>query len=100
MSGCRIAGMARYEVRMKINHMQGEMKQDAIRWAAEAIDSCGIINHIETATFIQKKFAEKYQGSWQCIVGRQFGSFVAYVETCYTFFYVNNISVLIYKSDI
>ncbi|KJH44909.1 dynein light chain type 1 [Dictyocaulus viviparus] len=61
-----------------------------------AIEKCGIENEI--ATFLKRKFDEKYGGSWQCIVGRNFGIHLECIE--FIHMYISKISILLYRCSI
>ena len=49
------------------------MQQDAIDCAAQAMEKYNIEKDI--AAYIKKEFDKKYNPTWHCIVGRNFGQF-------------------------
>lgn len=49
------------------------MQQDAIDCAAQAMEKYNIEKDI--AAYIKKEFDKKYNPTWHCIVGRNFGKF-------------------------
>ena len=48
-----------------------DMQQDAIDCAAQAMEKYNIEKDI--AAYIKKEFDKKYNPTWHCIVGRNFG---------------------------
>ena len=59
----------------------------------EAIEKCKIENEI--ATYLKKKFDEKYGGSWNCIVGKNFGSHLDCIE--HVNLYISSISIILFR---
>jgi hypothetical protein len=53
-----------------------DMQQDAIDCASQAIDKYP--NEKDIASYIKKEFDKKYEPTWHCAVGRNFGSFVTH----------------------
>lgn len=61
-----------------------DMQQDAINVASRALDKYPIEKDI--ASYIKKEFDKKYDPTWHCAVGRNFGSFVTHeAKTMVTF---------------
>uniref|UniRef100_A0A0N5B0P8 Dynein light chain n=1 Tax=Syphacia muris TaxID=451379 RepID=A0A0N5B0P8_9BILA len=58
-----------------------------------AFERCGIENEI--ATFIKTAADNALGPSWQCIVGRNFGSHIVYQY--YTYLTMANITVILFK---
>uniref|UniRef100_A0A667Y5C5 Dynein light chain n=1 Tax=Myripristis murdjan TaxID=586833 RepID=A0A667Y5C5_9TELE len=56
--------------------MSEEMQQDAVECATQALEKYNIEKDI--AAFIKKEFDKKYNPTWHCIVGRNFGSYVTH----------------------
>ncbi|VDP43960.1 unnamed protein product [Schistosoma curassoni] len=52
--------------------MSEDMQQDAVDCATQALEKYNIEKDI--AAFIKKEFDKKYNPTWHCIVGRNFGS--------------------------
>merc|ERR1712127_722535 len=52
--------------------MSEEMQTDAIECATQAMEKFNIEKDI--AAYIKKEFDKKYNPTWHCIVGRNFGS--------------------------
>ncbi|KAJ3272807.1 Serine/threonine-protein phosphatase 4 catalytic subunit [Terramyces sp. JEL0728] len=56
--------------------MAEEMQQDAVDCATQAMEKYNIEKDI--AAFIKREFDKKYNPTWHCIVGRNFGSYVTH----------------------
>ena len=56
--------------------MEENMQRDAVDIASQALDKFNIEKDI--AAHIKKEFDKKYNPSWHCIVGRNFGSYVTH----------------------
>lgn len=56
--------------------MSEEMQQDAVDCATQAMEKYNIEKDI--AAFIKREFDKKYNPTWHCIVGRNFGSYVTH----------------------
>jgi len=54
-----------------------DMQQDAIDCAAQAMEKYNIEKDI--AAYIKKEFDKKYNPTWHCIVGRNFGQFFQHI---------------------
>jgi dynein light chain LC8-type len=52
------------------------MQQDAIDCANVALEKFNIEKDI--AAYIKKEFDKKYNPTWHCVVGRNFGSYVTH----------------------
>ena len=94
--------------------MSEEMQQDAVDCATQALEKYNIEKDI--AAYIKKEFDKKYNATWHCIVGRNFGSYVTH-ETRYEdqdfleesllilifsrhfiYFYLGQVAILLFKS--
>ena len=63
--------------------MEENMQRDAVDIAAQALDKFNIEKDI--AAHIKKEFDKKYNPTWHCVVGRNFGSYVTH-ESMYLYF--------------
>ena len=52
------------------------MQQDAVDYATQALEKYNI--EMDIAAYIKKEFDKKYNPTWHCIVGRNFGSYVTH----------------------
>ncbi|KAJ0173371.1 hypothetical protein K1T71_011547 [Dendrolimus kikuchii] len=66
--------------------MSEEMQQDAVDCATQALEKFNIEKDI--AAFIKKEFDKKYNPTWHCIVGRNFGSYVTHETRHFIYFYL------------
>merc|ERR1711918_258071 len=66
--------------------MAEDMQQDAIDCATQALEKYNIEKDI--AAFIKKEFDKKYNPTWHCIVGRNFGSYVTHETKHFIYFYL------------
>lgn len=64
-------------VAIKNADMPEEMQALALLKATEAM-SGGNTTHKEVAQKIRQVFEKEYRGTWHCIVGKNFGSYVTY----------------------
>uniref|UniRef100_A0A7R9VA51 Dynein light chain n=1 Tax=Chlamydomonas euryale TaxID=1486919 RepID=A0A7R9VA51_9CHLO len=76
--------------------MTEEMQSDAIDCATQALEKYNIEKDI--AAFIKKEFDKKYNPTWHCIVGRNFGSYVTHETKHFIYFYLGQVAVLLFKS--
>ncbi|KOB65614.1 Cytoplasmic dynein light chain 2 [Operophtera brumata] len=45
-----------------------------------------------------KEFDKKYNPTWHCIVGRNFGSYVTHETRHFIYFYLGQVAILLFKS--
>ena len=64
--------------------------------ALQALEKYNIEKDI--AAFIKKEFDKKYNPTWHCIVGRNFGSYVTHETKHFIYFYLGQVAVLLFKS--
>ena len=76
--------------------MNEYMQQDAIDCSAQALERFNIENDI--AAYIKKEFDRKFNPTWHCIVGRNFGSYVTHETKHYIYFYLGQVAILLFKS--
>lgn len=76
--------------------MSEEMQQDAVDIATQALEKYNIEKDI--AAFIKKEFDKKYNPTWHCIVGRNFGSYVTHETKHFIYFYLGQVAILLFKS--
>jgi len=76
--------------------MAEEMKEDAIKTAQEAFRQFTVER--DRAKFIKKEFDRKYQGTWHCIVGKDYGSFISHESKHFINFYLDEYAVLLFKA--
>ncbi|GIX66161.1 dynein light chain 1, putative [Babesia caballi] len=68
----------------------------ALELAAEAIEKFKIEKEI--ASHIKKEFDKRFEPTWHCVVGRNFGSYVTHEKNCFIYFYIGNVAILLFKN--
>ena len=53
---------------------------------------------LDIAAYIKKEFDKKYNPTWHCIVGRNFGSYVTHETRHFIYFYLGQVAILLFKS--
>ncbi|XP_058493147.1 dynein light chain 1, cytoplasmic [Solea solea] len=76
--------------------MSEDMQQDAVECATQALEKYNIEKDI--AAYIKKEFDKKYNPTWHCIVGRNFGSYVTHETKHFIYFYLGQVAILLFKS--
>ncbi|KAJ8317549.1 hypothetical protein KUTeg_005453 [Tegillarca granosa] len=76
--------------------MSEDVQQDAVDCATQALEKYNIEKDI--AAFIKKEFDKKYNPTWHCIVGRNFGSYVTHETKNFIYFYLGQVAILLFKS--
>ncbi|XP_072163457.1 dynein light chain 2, cytoplasmic-like [Diadema setosum] len=76
--------------------MSEDMQQDAIDCANQGMEKFNLEKDI--AAHIKKEFDKKYNPTWHCIVGRNFGSYVTHETKHFIYFYLGQIAILLFKS--
>ncbi|KAA3676987.1 dynein light chain LC8-type [Paragonimus westermani] len=76
--------------------MNNEMQQDAVDLCSEALEKHTMEKDI--AAYIKKEFDKRYNATWHCIVGRNFGSYVTHESKHFIYFYMDKFAVLLFKS--
>ncbi|AYU81564.1 dynein light chain, flagellar outer arm,putative [Leishmania mexicana MHOM/GT/2001/U1103] len=84
-----------HKATVKNADMPEDMQADAIEVTLQAMEKFNIEKDI--AAYIKKEFDKKYQPTWHCIVGRNFGSFVTHDTHCFLYFYLGQVAVLLFK---
>ncbi|KAH8059201.1 hypothetical protein JL722_5756 [Aureococcus anophagefferens] len=73
--------------------MSEDMQQDAVDCASQALEKYNIEKDI--AAYIKKEFDKKYNPTWHCIVGRNFGSYVTHETKHFIYFYLGQVAILL-----
>ena len=73
--------------------MSEDMQQDAVDCASQALEKYNIEKDI--AAYIKKEFDKKYNPTWHCIVGRNFGSYVTHETKHFIYFYLGQGTIVI-----
>uniref|UniRef100_A0A8C1D0M0 Dynein light chain n=1 Tax=Cyprinus carpio TaxID=7962 RepID=A0A8C1D0M0_CYPCA len=94
--GMRSAIMTDRKAVIKNADMSEDMQQDAVDCATQAMEKYNIEKDI--AAYIKKEFDKKYNPTWHCIVGRNFGSYVTHETKHFIYFYLGQVAILLFKS--
>nr|XP_054764361.1 dynein light chain 1, cytoplasmic-like [Lytechinus pictus] len=79
--------------------MGEEMQEEAIKLAMDKLgDKQNKPVEKDVAAYIKKEFDNKYDSTWHCVVGRNFGSFVTHEKENFTYFYIGQTAILLFKS--
>ncbi|XP_069435559.1 dynein light chain 1, cytoplasmic-like [Ovis canadensis] len=72
--------------------MPKETQQDSVECATQALEKY----HTEkdTAAHIKKECDKKYNPTWHCIVGRNFGSYATQETKLFIYFYLGQVAIL------
>ncbi|XP_035522255.1 dynein, light chain, LC8-type 2b isoform X1 [Morone saxatilis] len=92
----QIANMSDKKAVIKNADMSDEMQQDAVDCAMQAMEKYNIEKDI--AAYVKKEFDKKYNPTWHCIVGRNFGSYVTHETKHFIYFYLGQVAILLFKS--
>ncbi|CAH8461796.1 unnamed protein product [Heterobilharzia americana] len=76
--------------------MPEEMRKDIVRICLEAVKQHKIEKDI--AGHIKKECDQKHLPSWQCIVGKNFGSYVTHESGYFVYMYAGGNAILLYKA--
>lgn len=74
--------------------MTDEMQREVIEVSRAAIDKSSTVyfqlynKDQQIASYIKDELRAKYHGTWHCIVGRNFGSYVTHETKHYIYFYI------------
>ncbi|XP_051903348.1 dynein light chain 2, cytoplasmic-like [Hippocampus zosterae] len=91
-----LANMSDKKAVIKNADMSEEMQQDAVDCAMQAMEKYNIEKDI--AAYVKKEFDKKYNPTWHCIVGRNFGSYVTHETKHFIYFYLGQVAILLFKS--
>tara|TARA_B110000971_G_C19790882_1_gene399728 strand:- start:277 stop:546 length:270 start_codon:yes stop_codon:yes gene_type:complete len=84
-------------LKMKSSDMKDSSMQqfivDTAETASERFD-----REQDIAQHVKKTLDDRFTPSWHVIVGKSFGSFVTHESGHFTYFYLNNLAFLIFKS--
>ncbi|VDN14134.1 unnamed protein product [Dibothriocephalus latus] len=65
--------------------------------ATDAVKQCQ--TEQQMASYVRKRMDDKYNTTWGCVVGQNFGSEVPYIPNSFAFFTLDKYSFLIYKAS-
>ncbi|KAF1410024.1 Dynein light chain 1, cytoplasmic, partial [Spheniscus humboldti] len=73
-----------------------EMQQHAVECAILAIEKYNVEREI--AAVIEREFEKKHSPTWQCIVGRKFGSCMSRETKHFIFFLMCGVNIFLFKA--
>ncbi|XP_066265705.1 dynein light chain LC6, flagellar outer arm-like isoform X1 [Branchiostoma lanceolatum] len=76
--------------------MPDDMKQHAIDTAKPLVAKKK--PHKEVASTLKKEFDEKYEPTWICIVGTDYGSSITHAKECFIYMYLNKTAIMLFKA--
>ncbi|XP_030852552.1 uncharacterized protein LOC581871 [Strongylocentrotus purpuratus] len=76
--------------------MDDDLQEEAIDLAKDAFQKFTVEKDI--ASYIKKEFDAKFQPTWHCIVGRNYGSYVTHETKHFIYFYHDQKAILLFKS--
>jgi dynein light chain LC8-type len=84
------------EAKILMNKVSGEVKDVAVAEANATLRNFTIEK--DMASHIKKHFDKTFEGTWHCVVGKNFGCSVAYDADCMLFFQIEQHYFLLFKS--
>lgn len=72
-------------------------EQTQLRICAQNYFHVGFLGLNASLLFLQE-FDKKYNPTWHCIVGRNFGSYVTHETKHFIYFYLGQVAILLFKS--
>ncbi|XP_068920907.1 dynein light chain 1, cytoplasmic-like [Petaurus breviceps papuanus] len=78
--------MCDHKAMIKNVDMLEDMQQDSVECATQALEKD------------KKEFDKKYNPTWHCIVRRNFGSYMMPETKHFIYFYLGQVSILLFKS--
>ena len=81
---------------IKMNHMDQEMAEYAVREAEGALETS--FNERRIAQLMKAAFETKFKSNWHCVVGRDFGAWVTHETGRFLFFYIGQKGFLIWAT--
>ena len=88
--------MAERKPNIKYADISDDMQNDAVEIATKAIEAH--VMERDIALQIKREFDKKYNPTWQCIVGRNFGADVVHESKHFIYFYLGQQAILLFKS--
>lgn len=87
--------MSEGKILIKQTNMSEDMQQDAVDSVTQAMEKHKV--PMEIAAFVKKDFDKKYNPTWHCIVGKNFGSYVNYETQGLIYLFVGQVAILLYR---
>ena len=92
--------MAGTEAVIKISAASPDIEQDCVDCAAHALFDLKMTEQTAIAQFLKKELDRKYlHKRWHCIVGRNFGSYVAHEDSSFVYFFIGDCAFLVWATS-
>ena len=88
--------MSDNKIRIEEYNMSEDMKLRAIEFVINKQKSKVI--ELELARELKKYFDDNFHPTWQCVVGKNFGSQIGFYDKHMIYFYWGNIAILLWKA--
>ncbi|CAI0389642.1 unnamed protein product [Linum tenue] len=89
------------QVKVLVTDMPGFMQVHAFRCARRTFDSLEKFSSKHMAYNLKKQEFDKVYGpAWHCIVGSSFGSFVTHSTSCFLYFSMEKLYILVFKTKV
>ncbi|GMH42459.1 hypothetical protein BSKO_10378 [Bryopsis sp. KO-2023] len=76
--------------------MSEGMQKEAVDCALQAMEKFDVEK--DMAAYIKKEFDKRFNPTWHCVVGRNFGSYVTHEIKHFIYLYMGQVAVLLFKS--
>ncbi|KAG2470654.1 dynein light chain 1, cytoplasmic-like [Polypterus senegalus] len=76
--------------------MSEQMQMVAVECATRGLEKYNMEKDI--AGYIKKEFDRRYNPTWHCTVGKNFGSSVTHETKHFVYFYLGQVAILLFKS--
>ena len=90
-----LSKIEKLDFEIKLLDMTEDMQARCIELAKKALTKFSIEKDI--AQYIKTHLDKEFSTNWHCIVGKQFGSFVQHDSKHYIYFYIGELSFLVWK---
>lgn len=77
--------------------MLEEMQQEWVECTTQALEKYNIER--DTVAYRKKEFDKEYNPTWDCLMARNFSSYVTNETKCFNYFYLGQVAILLSKSD-
>eukprot|EP00029_Vermamoeba_vermiformis_P003390 TRINITY_DN13804_c0_g1_i1.p1 TRINITY_DN13804_c0_g1~~TRINITY_DN13804_c0_g1_i1.p1 ORF type:complete len:108 (-),score=17.70 TRINITY_DN13804_c0_g1_i1:28-312(-) len=94
--------MADTKITVKSVDMSDEMLDDVKKLAKDSFQQFEGKTVVcrDVASAIKKECDKRFGGTWHCIVGKDFGSFVSHESKHFVYFYLNDYAILLFRAGL
>ena len=75
-----------------------DLRLSAIEFVQTKAQKSGKIQDVDLAKDLKRLFDEKFFPTWQCVVGKNFGSDISFEERNMLYFHFNSTAILLWKA--